>query len=116
MKLTPFHDNIFIKRDELEERKTKGGLHLPKSAQKQPDTAVVLSVGPGRTLPDGTVVKPTVKPGDRILISRYAGVDVNWDIETRTVIPWSDVLGLVEEDDVQKTSTAGSRTGDYITG
>ena len=98
MILEPLHDNVFIERDKSEERKTPGKLVLPKSAQKAPDTAVVIAVGPGRVLDDGTIVKPTVKVGDRILVGRHSGVDVNWEMDRRTVVPWGDILGIVRDE------------------
>jgi len=110
MKLVPFHDNVFVEREEQEEQQTPGGLVLPKNAQDEPDTAIVVSVGPGRLLSNGTMVVPLVKCGDRVLIGRYAGTEVNWGREKRLVIPWSEILGIVEDDEVKKTGKKSKNT------
>lgn len=97
MKLIPMHDNIFVQKDKAEERRTPGGVVLPMDAQQAPDTATVIAVGPGRVLPDGTMVVPSVQAGDTILIGRFSGIEVNWGLEKRLVVPWSDVLGVVKD-------------------
>ncbi|MDD5511313.1 MAG: co-chaperone GroES [Dehalococcoidales bacterium] len=97
MKLEPLHDNVFVERDKVEETKTAGGLVLPTNAQKVPDTATVIAVGPGRMLESGKMLKVPLKPGDKILLSRHSGIDVNWDLDRRTVVPYSDILGVVRQ-------------------
>jgi chaperonin GroES len=99
MKIKPFHDNVFVERDEPEEKKSPGGIVLPLNTKEVPDTAVVLAVGPGRVMSDGTLVIPDVKVGDRIFIGRYSGTEINFGREKRVVIPWSDILGIVEDED-----------------
>lgn len=100
MKLIPLHDNIFIERDKTEEKKSPGGIVLPEEAQLTPDTATVIAVGPGRLMESGIKIVPEVKEGDKILIGRFSGTEVNWGLEKRTVMPWGDVLGVVEDFDV----------------
>lgn len=107
----PLHDFVLVKRDEAEEEKTPGGLFVPKSHKRVPDTAVVEAVGPGRVLDDGTLLKPEVAVGDVIAISRHSGTDIGWGVggsEIRTVISCQDILGIVErqpEDDVEESDT-----------
>jgi chaperonin GroES len=98
MKLKPCHDNIFVEKDKPEEKKTPGGIVVPTKAQDKPDTATVLAVGPGRETADGKVMKPGVHVGDKIVIGKYAGTEVQWEDESRTIVAWSDVLGIVEDD------------------
>lgn len=97
MKLKMFHDNVLIERDETEEKKSPGGIVLVKTAQQQPDTGIVLCVGPGRVL-DGTVLKPSVSKGDRVLFGKYAGTELVVGDDKCLVIPWSDILGMVVDD------------------
>ena len=97
MKLVPFHDNVFVERDKAEEKKSPGGIILTKKAQDRPDTAVVLAVGPGRVLSDGSTVKPSVKKGDRVLIGRFSGTEVSLDGEPKLIVPWGDILGIVKD-------------------
>lgn len=99
MKIRPFHDNVFVERDEPEEKKSPAGIVLPKNVENPPDTAVVLAVGPGRVLFDGTLVVPDVNIGDRVFVSRFSGTEVTVGCEKRLVISWGDILGIVEDEE-----------------
>lgn len=99
MKVKPLHDYVLVLRDKREEKKSPAGIVIPVKAQEKiQNTAVVLEVGHGRVLPDGSIVKPSVVPGDRVLIGEFGGVDITWgDNENGTMIAWNDVLGIVVE-------------------
>ena len=71
MKLTPLADRVILKMVETEET-TKGGIILTGSAKEKPSVAEVISVGPGGMV-DGKEVTMTVKPGDKVITSQYAG-------------------------------------------
>jgi chaperonin GroES len=77
MKLVPLADRVVIKLTETEET-TKGGLILTGSAKEKPSVAEVISVGPGGIV-DGKEVKMTVKPGDKVITSKYSGTEVKVD-------------------------------------
>ena len=53
--------------------KTKGGILLPEKNQEQLNFGVVIAVGPGRTLDNGSVRAVTVKEGDTVLLPEYGG-------------------------------------------
>ena len=74
MKLTPLADRVILKMVETEET-TKGGIILTGSAKEKPSVAEVISVGPGGNV-DGKDVVMTVKPGDKVITSQYAGTKV----------------------------------------
>lgn len=67
--LKPLHDYILAVRP-VEEETTKFGIVI-KSKEEEPDTATVLSVGPGRTLSNGTIEEMRVLPGDEIVFTTY---------------------------------------------
>ena len=94
MKMRPLHDRILVKRVE-EEAKTKGGIIIPDTAKEKPTEGKVLAVGNGKILEDGTTRPLEVKPGDRILFSKYSGTEVKVDGEEQTIIREDDVLGIV---------------------
>ena len=87
MKLTPLADRVILKMLEAEET-TKGGIILTASAE-------VISVGPGGMV-DGHDVVMTVKPGDKVITSKYSGTEVKVDDEEYTVVRQSDILAIVE--------------------
>ena len=93
MKLTPLADRVILKMVEVEET-TKGGIILTASAKEKPSVAEVISVGPGMV--DGHDVVMTVKPGDKVITSKYAGTEVKLDDEEYVVVRQSDILAIVE--------------------
>ncbi len=94
-KVKPLGENILIKRLEAEER-TAGGIVLPDSAKEKPKEGVVVSLGDGRLLDDGSRADFTVKTKDRVLFSSYAGTEVKVDGDEYLLIPESDILAVVE--------------------
>ena len=74
MKVKPLLDRVVIKAAEAEET-TKSGIVLPGAAQEKPQFAIVVEVGPGGMV-EGTEVTMQVKPGDKVIVSKYAGTEV----------------------------------------
>ena len=94
MKLRPLADRVVIKSVEVEET-TKSGLILTGSAKEKPQMAEVIAVGPGG-LVDGKEVVMTVKVGDRVITSKYAGTEVKADGTEYNIVRQSDILAIVE--------------------
>ena len=94
MKLRPLADRVLLKPTEAEET-TKAGIILPGTAQEKPQVAEVVAAGPGG-LVDGKEVKMTVKAGDRVITSKYAGTEVKCDGEEYNIVRQSDILAVVE--------------------
>jgi chaperonin GroES len=95
IKLQPIGERIVVRREESEEV-TKGGIVLPDSAQKKPARGVVVSVGTGKLLDDGTRSKPQVKEGDRVLFTSYAGENVEVGGDEFLLMREDDVLAIVD--------------------
>lgn len=94
MKLKPLADRVVLKMTEAEET-TKSGIILTASAKEKPQVAEVIEVGPGG-LVDGKEVKMTVKKGDKVIMSKYAGTEVKIDGEECVIVRQSDILAVVE--------------------
>ena len=94
MKLTPLADRVILKMVEVEET-TKGGIILTGAAKEKPSVAEVISVGPGGMV-DGNDVIMTVKVGDRVITSQYAGNKVTLEDEEFIIVRQSDILAIVE--------------------
>ena len=90
-KLVPLHDRIVLKRDEAE-GKTAGGIVLPDTAKDKPQKGTVVSVGEGSVTRDGKRHPLTLKPGDRVIFSSYAGDEINVGDEKYLLLRESDVL------------------------
>ena len=94
MKLKPLADRVILKMVEAEET-TKGGIILTGSAKEKPDVAEVLAVGPGGMV-DGKEVVMNVKPGDKVIYSKYAGTEVKIDGQEIIIVRQSDIVAIVE--------------------
>ena len=94
MKIKPLADRVVIKMVEAEET-TKSGIILAGTAKEKPQVAEVIAVGPGGGV-DGKEVTMYLKPGDKVLMSKYAGTEVKVDGEEYTILRQSDILAIVE--------------------
>lgn len=95
MKLTPLGDKVVLKAIK-EEEKTKSGIILTGEAKEKPQQAEVIAVGPGGVV-DGKEVVMQVKPGDKVIYSKYSGTEVKLDEdENLIIVKQSDILAIIE--------------------
>ena len=95
MAVKPLDDRVLVKQSQAEER-TSGGIVLPDTAKEKPQEGVILSVGPGRFLDDGTREKMDVKKGDKVLYAKYAGTEFKVDSDELLILSQKDILAIVE--------------------
>lgn len=93
--IQPLGDRIVVERDSSEST-TTGGIVLPDSAKDKPARGVVLSVGDGRLLKDGTRAQMQVKVGDRVLFSSYAPEEMKVGDAEYLLMREDDVLAVIE--------------------
>jgi chaperonin GroES len=96
MNIRPLQDRVILKRVK-EEEKTKGGIIIPDTAKEKPVEGEVVAVGNGKVLEDGTVRKPDVKVGDRVLFGKYSGTEVKLEGEERLIVREDDILAVLEK-------------------
>ena len=94
MTIKPLFDKVVLKSVVAEET-TKSGILLTGSAKEKPQVSEVVAVGPGG-LVDGKEVVMTVKVGDRVITSKYAGTEVKADGVEYNIVRQSDILAIVE--------------------
>lgn len=96
MKLTPLADRVLLKAIEAEET-TKSGIILSTANKEKSAFSEVVAVGPGGMV-DGVEVKMTVKPGMKVVVTRYSNTatDVKIDDADYTLVKQSDILAIVE--------------------
>lgn len=94
MKLSPLGDRVVLKQSVAEET-TKSGIVLPGQAKEKPQYAEVVEVGPG-TVVDGVKVEMEVKPGDKVIYSKYAGTEIKLEDEEYIIVKQSDILAIVQ--------------------
>jgi len=94
-KIKPLYDRILVERLEAEE-KTAGGIVLPDTAKEKPTQGRVVVTGSGRVTDDGTTLKPSVKPGDRVLFGSYAGTEIKSEGKEYLILEESEILAIVD--------------------
>ncbi len=94
MKLVPLGDRVVL-RQLVAEETTKSGIVLPGQAKEKPQQAEVVAVGPGG-MADGKEIVMQVKPGDKVIFSKYAGTEVKLEDEEYIVVKQNDILAIVE--------------------
>jgi chaperonin GroES len=95
-KLQPLGSNVILKPIQ-EEEKTKGGIILPDTAEKEkPEKAEVIAVGPGKTLDNGQKSEMMVKVGDVVLFKKYGPDEIKLNNEDYLVAGIDDVLAIVK--------------------
>ncbi|HRC25846.1 MAG TPA: co-chaperone GroES [Alphaproteobacteria bacterium] len=95
MQIRPLHDRVIVRRIEAD-TKTPGGLIIPDTAAEKPIQGEVVAAGPGVRDEDGNVHALDVKPGDRVLFSKWGGTEVRIDGEDLLVLKESDIIGVIE--------------------
>ena len=94
MKLKPLADRVLLKATEAEET-TKSGIILSTSTKEKPVVSEVVAVGPGGVV-DGKEIVMCVKPGDKVVVAKYAGTEVKLDGVEYSIVRQSDILAIVE--------------------
>ena len=95
MTLKPLYDRIVVKMVEAEET-TKSGILLAGSAKEKPQVAEVISVGTGESHDGKEPVAIKVKPGDKVIVSKYSGTEVKVDNVEYLIVNAGDILAIVE--------------------
>lgn len=95
MNVRPLSDRILVRRMDAEEQ-VKGGIIIPDTAKETPQEAEVIAVGPGKRNKNGDAIAPAVKSGEKILIGKYAGTEIEVDGDEYVIVNEDDVLGIIQ--------------------
>ncbi len=95
MKLNPTSDNVVI-LSEKQETKTKGGILLPDSVEKEkPQVGTIVAVGPGKMLNSGERAKMQVKKDDKVLFSKYSPQEIKFEGKDYLILKEDDILAII---------------------
>lgn len=90
MKLNPLADNVLLKSVQQEET-TASGIILSTAIKEKSVISEVVAVGPG------TEEHPmTVKPGDKVVVGKYAGQEFKLDGQEYSIVKVGELLAVVE--------------------
>lgn len=80
--------------------KTAGGIIIPETVKDEQKKAIreaiVLELGNGKVLNDGTLVTPPVKTGDHILYDKFGATGFELHGEKYVVIDCDYIIGIYE--------------------
>lgn len=98
--IRPLGDKILVRRDEAQDR-TESGIYLPEKAKDTPKTGVVEAVGTGALNTEtGELTPLTVKKGDRVIFSSYAGTEIKLGAagkeENLLIMSEDEVLAIID--------------------
>lgn len=93
MKFKPLNDRILLKRVEAEE-KTLGGLFIPDNAKEKPMQGVVIAVGEGKHLENGSVRPLEVKVDQTVFFRKYSGNEVTIDGTEYMIMREDEILAV----------------------
>jgi chaperonin GroES len=92
----PLGDKILVRRDEAAS-KTESGIFLPETSKDKPKTGIVEAVGTGNLNTDtGQRIPLTIKKGDRIIFTSYAGTEIKLDNTEFLMMSEDDVLAIID--------------------
>lgn len=94
MNIKPLGDRVVLQQKKTEET-TASGIVLPDSAKEKPQEAVVAAVGPGKYV-DGKLTPVSVKEGDVVIYSNYAGTQIKLEGEEYRIVSEGDIIAKVE--------------------
>lgn len=93
----PTYDRVLIRKKKFEEV-TQAGIIIPEKCAEQKQRAekigIIIAVGEGYRMPDGTVTPLHVEKGMTVYFNPHMGVDVKWEDETLIFLREEDILGI----------------------
>ena len=95
MNLKPLSDRVVLKPLEAEET-TKSGIILPTDSKEKPQQAEIVAVGPGG-FREGEEVDMDVEVGEKVIYSRYAGTEVEFNDEKYIIVRQDDILAVIDD-------------------
>ena len=96
MKLVPLEDRVIIE-PLAEEEKTKGGVYLPETADKEkPEQGKIVAVGIGKLLENGERGEMQVSIGDRVIFTKYGPDEIKVDEKKYLIARQSDILAIIK--------------------
>ena len=117
LRLIPLRDRVIIEPKDAATI-TEGGILIPDTYQERPKEGYVRAVGSGR-YENGALIPMSLKVGDVVIFSKYAGTEIKHDGIEYVMIPEDNcncvVLPLPEVDKLPETWNYQCDCGKFIT-
>ena len=86
MNIKPIGERVVVKPSETEE-KTVSGIYLPDSAKEKQNSGEIIAVG--------KIEDEEIKVGDKVIYSKYAGTEIEFDGEKYIILEKNDILAVI---------------------
>lgn len=96
MNFNPTRDRLIVKEFDGETQ-TKSGIFIPDVATEKPNQGIVVAVGTGKVLANGTVVPMEVKVNDKVIFGQQVGQTVKVDDVEYRILKEEDVLAIIDQ-------------------
>ena len=97
LKIRPVGDRVLVQAvEETPEKGRKGGIIIPDTAKEKPMESIVIAVGPGKLGEDGKKLFLEIKKGDRVLVNKYGGTEIQLDGKDYKIFNNDDILAVIE--------------------
>lgn len=93
--IKPLADKVVVEPLEGED-KSPGGIILPDTAKKKPQEGIVIAVGPGKVLDNGSRAEMAVKNGDKVIFAKYGGTEVTVGGKEYVILDQDSIYAIVE--------------------
>lgn len=93
--LIPLGNKVIIEIT-TKESKTDSGILIPTKSQEKSQYGTIISKGVGNLSQDGERVPLEVKEGDKVIYSKYAGVEVEHNSKQYLILQEKDILAIIK--------------------
>lgn len=99
MQFKPLSNKVFVEAAEEEQQKTKSGIVLPETAEKEKFLrGTVRAAGPGKLTDEGERLPMAVKVGDHVLFKKpWSGDELEVEGKKLLVVDEDDILAIINQ-------------------
>jgi len=91
MKYVVIGMNYLVERDTTEEV-SPGGIHIPEASRPRNTWGTIVKAGNGSYTEVGILILPRLATGDRVMLQRHAGADVDLNGKTYSLVNEGEVM------------------------
>jgi chaperonin GroES len=114
MKPKPLNDRILIQplEESVLEKRRKSPIIIPDVAKEKPLEGLVVALGTGEKLENGSVKPFSVEVGDIVLYTKYGGAEIEFEETKYLLVREHDILAILGKT-VPATGVEAHRSSDY---
>lgn len=97
IEVQPLGDRVLIEPMSKEGEKTKFGIIIPDTIDKErPEQGTIIATGEGRMTDDGKIIPLKVKKGQKVIFSKYGPDEIKIDDKEYLIVSENNILAVIE--------------------